>query len=121
VHWGVFDFKQPNFVGRFVLGRMQYSTGEDLAGPMVDDYIANDRDVIVQELNLSPPQKRALLALLREKLKPDNRDYLYEYYRSNCSTKLRDALDAPGVLNGSLQQQLSAVPTRTTYRWHTRI
>src|SRR5207249_8146142 len=43
------------------------------------------------------------------------------YYRMNCSTKIRDALDQNGVLDGQIRRQLDPIPTGTTFRWHTRI
>jgi hypothetical protein len=30
---------------------------------------------------------------LRENARPENREYLYDYFRDNCSTRVRDAVD----------------------------
>ena len=48
---------------------------------------------------------------------PENRDYRYDYYRDNCSTRVRDALDR--VLGGDPRADWGG-PTGTTYRSHTR-
>src|SRR5438067_2269609 len=76
-HYGVFSFDQPNFLGRFILGRMLYSMGRDDAA-MIDAYIDNDRDVILQELNLTMLQKKRLRDALEQNWLPNNREYLYE-------------------------------------------
>jgi hypothetical protein len=47
---------------------------------------------------------------------PENRFYHYDYYRDNCSTRVRDALDR--VLGGAIQAQ-SGGPASGTYRFHT--
>lgn len=119
-NYGVFDFDQKNFYWRFIQGRMLYTMDLFAVEPMLADYIANDRTVWEQVLNLSADQKLALLDYLDNNARPQNKDYLYDYYRNNCSTKVRDALDSAGVLDGFIHQQTAAVFPGTTYRWHTR-
>jgi hypothetical protein len=48
----------------------------------------------------------------------ENRTYRYDYYRDNCSTRVRDALDR--VLNGQLRRELEPRITNTTFRSETR-
>jgi hypothetical protein len=72
----------------------------------------------MQELDLTPVQKRELRDYLEWNERPENRFYRYDYYRDNCSTRVRDAIDR--VTGGQLQRQLRAAPTGTTYRSHTR-
>ena len=50
--------------------------------------------------------------------RPEFSHYKYDYYRDNCSTRVRDKLD--GVLNNQIKSQLQNIPTNTTYRWQTR-
>src|SRR5690606_16684557 len=84
------------------------------------DYIAQGRAVWVQELDLLPDQARALADFLAWNARPENNQYRYDYYRDNCSTRVRDALDRDDVLGGRIAQHLRGQPTGTTYRWHTR-
>ena len=44
--------------------------------------------------------------------------FSYDYYRDNCSTRVRDALDL--ALGGAIRRTLVGVPTGPTYRSHTR-
>lgn len=116
--WGRFDFDQPNFIGRFVMGDMLYSSGRDPGDQMLGFYVkVQKRRVVLQELNLSPGQASALRAACEEGYKPQNRQYKYDYFIANCSTKIRDALDA--ALGGQIEAQLSPIQTSATYRGET--
>src|SRR3954454_9170046 len=84
----------------------------------VESYRRANRSVWVQELYISPEQRRELQAFLQWNEEPEHRFYHYDYYRDNCSTRVRDALDQ--VLGGAIREQTSAVPTGTTYRFHTQ-
>lgn len=117
-NWGTFDFQQPNFIGRFIKGRMLYSLSAWDADGMIESYRADNRHVLVQELALSPEQARRLRDRAWHHLLPENRDYRYDYYRDNCSTRIRDALD--DAVGGELSRQLKAIATDRTFRWHTR-
>lgn len=113
--WGRFDFDQPNFIGRFVRGDMLYSSGAEEGNRLLSYYVDTlERDVILQELNLTPEQTAQLLNGCERGYLPENRDYRYDYFLANCSTKLRDAIDE--VLDGQLKEQLAGVPADTTFR-----
>lgn len=116
-NYGMFSFRQENFLLRFLQGRMNYW----MAGYPTDDdvprYIAAERSVWRQELNLTPAQRLVLKRLLQINALPENAYYRYDYYRDNCSTRVRDALDQ--VLGGALRQQLTA-PASGSYRFHTQ-
>jgi hypothetical protein len=121
-NFGMFDFEEKNFLWHFLTGRMHYWIEAYPSEPMVRDYSRKDgRTVWQQELHLSEQQAANLRAGLFELLRPENKRYLYDYYTNNCSTKVRDALDAPGVLDGALKRALSQAPTQSTYRDHTRL
>jgi hypothetical protein len=117
-HWGVFDFDQVDFIPRLIKGTMLYSMGPADLGRAVQEYEREGRPVWVQELALTPAQRLELLRLVEENARPENRDYSYDYYRDNCSTRIRDFLDQ--VLAGAVQAQFSSDTTEVTYRWQTR-
>ena len=117
-NWGMFDFDQPNFLGRFVTGDTQYwMAGFDLESTL-EVYRERNRPVWVQELNLTPAQRDSLRRFVEWNALPENMYYRYDYYRDNCSTRVRDALDA--VLGGRIRRATDSVPTGHSYRWHTR-
>jgi hypothetical protein len=117
-NWGVFDFKQVNFGARFLRGRMLYRMAAFQTNAMVDMYTNADRRVVLQELDLTPAQKQELQTLAAINALPDNRQYTYQYYLDNCSTRIRDMLDL--VLGGALEDQFRALDSDATYRGHTK-
>jgi Domain of unknown function (DUF4105) len=116
-NYGMFDFRQHNFLLRFVQGRMLYwMQGFDL-GLTLQIYRQANRSVWVQELDLTPVERAALRDFLEWNERPENRFYRYDYYRDNCSTRVRDALDR--VLGGRIWAATDTIETGHTYRFHT--
>lgn len=116
-HWGVFSFDQPGFIRRFLKGRMLYGMRGEEMGQFLYQYQYFNRTVHEQHLNLTPAQRKTLYDFVRWNELPENSSYRYDYYRDNCSTRLRDALDR--ALGGALRAALRARPDET-YRFHTQ-
>ncbi|MBT8337498.1 MAG: DUF4105 domain-containing protein [Gemmatimonadetes bacterium] len=117
-NWGIFDFDQVGFVPRLAQGTMLYSMRGYSIDATLAQYRAEGRDVWAQELNLTPAQKSDLDRYVRTNAQPANRDYIYNYYLDNCSTRVRDALDH--VLGGAIRTHFSGLASGRTWRWHTR-
>ena len=115
-NYGMFSFRQENFVLRFIQGRMDYWMAAQDAEDELPRYREARRSVWKQELNLTAEQKVQLRDFLLWNALPENRFYHYDYYRDNCSTRVRDALDR--VLGGAIQAQ-SGGPASGNYRFHT--
>lgn len=115
-NWGMFSFDQPNFVGRLLQGRMLYWMQPLDTRLMLQEYERRNRTVWSQELALADGQKAELIAFLDWNARPENAEYLYDYFRDNCSTRVRDALNR--VLGGQLRNALEEVDTENTYRSH---
>jgi hypothetical protein len=116
-NYGMFSFRQQNFLLRFLQGRMWYWMQGEEAEDELPRYRFLRRSVWVQELNLTPAERVAMRDFLEWNARRENRFYRYDYYRDNCSTRVRDALDR--VLNGALHAQMSG-PASGTYRFHTQ-
>ena len=117
-NWGFFDFRQADFVARFLRGRMLYMVAELPTGVMLDQFREADREVVLQELDLTPAEKAALRSAAHENALPHNRDFIYQYFLDNCSTRVRDLLDR--VLGGALREAFEGHATGVGYRHHTR-
>lgn len=117
-NYGMFDFEQKHFYINFALGRMQYWMQGFRASWMLGQYTRANRSVWLQELNMTAPQKLKLVQFLEWNERPENKYYHYDYYRDNCTTRVRDALDM--AVGGKIKQQLSRLQTERTYRWYTR-
>ena len=117
-NYGIFDFESPGFAWRFVRGDMRYMVAATSLERTLEGARTANRTVWAQELDLEPARKAELLRLLVTASRPENRVYRYHYYLNNCSTKLRDALDA--VLDGQLRAATEGADPRATWRDHTR-
>ena len=87
-NYGVYDFNAPNFYGNFVKGRPIYSLGINNFENFYRSYVNQSRQIIEQKLNLSEYKKRVLVNKLITNSKEENKDYEYNYFENNCSTKI---------------------------------
>ncbi|MFL5536074.1 MAG: DUF4105 domain-containing protein, partial [Gemmatimonadales bacterium] len=117
-NYGLFDFHQQNFLLRFVQGRMWYWMQGYPAQSYVESYRRANRSVWVQELEIPSAGRSELQRFLEWNELPENRFYHYDYYRDNCSTRVRDALDR--ALGGVIRAATAAAPSGKTYRFHTQ-
>lgn len=89
-HYGVFDYLQPNFVGRFVSGATDYSIGCWPWKFFLFDYTDRRSSVYSQELNLTLQQRNDLFRALERNNQPKNRLYRYNFVYDNCATRPYD-------------------------------
>lgn len=116
-NWGMFDFQQPNFLGRFLTGDTRYWMAGYNTEAFNAVYRAENRRIREQRLALTPMQRGALYDYVAWNAQEANKYYRYDYYNDNCSTRVRDALD--WVLNGALQSQWHTAPLERTWRGET--
>jgi Domain of unknown function (DUF4105) len=117
-NYGLFDFRQEDFLIRFLRGQMRYWMAGFPAERYVQSYVQANRSVWLQELDLPPGARLELQQFLEWNALPENRFYHYDYYRDNCSTRVRDAIDR--VIGQRIHAGTAAVPTGKTYRVHTQ-
>ncbi len=113
-NFGFFDPTEPGFVGNFVAGRMRYAL---VALPLREDlatYRDEGRGVRIQWLDLAPAQAQSIADALEHNARPENSRYRYDYFRDNCATRVRDAIDRG--LGGLLHERLAASSLGDTYR-----
>jgi hypothetical protein len=84
---------------------------------MLQYYKQHNRSILAQELNLTPAERSSLQQFVQWNARPENKFYRYDYFRDNCSTRLRDALDH--AVGGQLQTSTVTRMTSGTYRFHT--
>ena len=116
--WGIFDFRQADFMARFLQGRMLYMVARQRTDVVLDFYRETDREVVLQELDLTPAEKAMLRDAANRNALPRNRDFTYQYFLDNCSTRIRDLLDR--VLGGALSRAFEGQATGLSYRHHAR-
>ena len=116
-NYGLFSFDQDNFITNFAMGRLIFWVGAWNTSDALAHYVSLNRDIRFQILNLSPQKKVELATFLATNIQPENREYLYDHYRDNCSTRVRDIFDR--LLDGQFYPQTQIASTMT-FRDHTR-
>ena len=117
-NFGYFDFEQENFFLNFLQGRMLYFSVAQPSHREFKFYRQQNRSIRLQKLDLDPSQYIRLRDYLLHEIKPENRDYRYDYYLNNCSTRIRDALDL--ALDGALAAHTENAPANLNFRDQTR-
>jgi hypothetical protein len=114
-NWGTFQFDSPALIPKFLRGRLKYWLSRSSLADTIEDYVSANRTIVAQELDLSPAQRLALKGFLDENARPQNREYLYDYFWDNCSTRVRDAIDR--VVGGRVRAA-GGGPGEQTFRAH---
>ncbi len=117
-NYGLFDFAEDDFLVNFARGRMTYMMGAGAPEPELAAYRNEGREITLQVLNLAPAQRLALREFLEWNRRPENARYRYDYFRANCSTKVRDALDQ--AIDGALRAATAHRSRGYTLRMHAR-
>lgn len=113
-NYGVFDFSEPNFVAKFVLGETDYMLGIVEYRYFIQEYAMRGSGVIEQVLALDSLQQEKLINLLRENYLPENRFYRYNYFYNNCTTKARDIIEE--TLADAYSVEYSPCDRKETFR-----
>lgn len=93
-NYGTFDFRDPFFVPKFIYGQLDYMLSVSSYDASYRHYQVQERPIIEQHLRLDPDQRNALFRFLEINALPENRTYRYDFLFDNCSTRIRDALEA---------------------------
>ena len=115
-NYGTFSFDSPWLLVEFLRGRLNYWLSVEPFQRTRARYRADDRTIVEQKLDLSDEQALALVRFLEWNARAENKYYAYDYYRDNCSTRVRDALDR--VLGGAFRRALGGAAEQT-WRDHT--
>jgi len=93
-NYGLFDFNTPNFYMKFVKGKLLYQLGRTNYQGFIQEYIESKRSVYIQKIYLTTAEKETLFNILEINNRPENRDYLYDFFYNNCSSKIIDQFDS---------------------------
>ncbi|HXU60172.1 MAG TPA: DUF4105 domain-containing protein [Polyangia bacterium] len=92
-NFGTFRFDSPRLILDFLHGRMTYWLSVSGISATLASYEHENRSILAQQLALPPAVARRLKERLDVNAQPQNRDYTYDYFLDNCSTRVRDAID----------------------------
>lgn len=111
-NYGMFDYDAPNFTLNFIKGKMLYSLGIQEFSQVVAYCKYRNQSLEEQILDLDSKEKQDIYLFLQNNLKPENRDYYYDFFYDNCATRIRDILDE----NTNITYDTAAVFKDVTFR-----
>jgi hypothetical protein len=91
--YGEYDFDAPNFYLKFAQGKLNYLISRHHFRDIYNHYVNYNRTIEEQILNLSTDEKQRLFEYLEDNYKPENRQYLYDFFYDNCATRIRDVAE----------------------------
>ncbi|MGD9900594.1 MAG: DUF4105 domain-containing protein [Calditrichaceae bacterium] len=115
-NFGLFSF-DDDMLAKFATGRLVFWAGDAGVGQTLLRYRNENREIRIQVLDLTPAKKLEMARTLAWNVRPENREYLYDHYYDNCSTRLRDIIDK--AVDGQFATATKS-PSDMTLRDHTR-
>jgi hypothetical protein len=109
--WGQFSFESGNFYRDFAFGLLVYACGSTDTLWQLRNFQAENRDIRTLTLDLPPETRDAIRLFCEFNNKPENRAYLYHFFKDNCATRVRDIIDA--ALGGALYEAASGAESLT--------
>lgn len=92
-NYGVYDFNDPNFYTNFIKGYLNYSLGVSYYEDFKSSYISNNRSIKEQVILFPEKLNKKIVDRLIFNSKPENKNYLYDYFSNNCSTIIKDIIE----------------------------
>ena len=78
-NYGEYDFNTPNFYLKFAQGKLLYQLGVDYYKNFYPRYVAQNRWMKEQVLNLTHSEKQELSDFLWNNARPENKKYKYAF------------------------------------------
>lgn len=91
-NFGTFNFDDPNFYSKFVLGKLIYSLSQEYYPDFLFSYKYFNRGISEQVLDLKGDEKKQIQQELFLNISEENRYYKYDFLYDNCTTRLRDII-----------------------------
>tara|TARA_B100000767_G_scaffold150083_1_gene141329 strand:+ start:3 stop:1181 length:1179 start_codon:yes stop_codon:yes gene_type:complete len=115
-NYGIYDFNDPKFYSNFIRGYLNYSLGVSYFKDFKSSYILNNRYIKEQVLLLPDSIKQIIVDRLIFNSKPENKNYLYDYFSNNCSTIIKDIIDESLVKYDYQNNYIVENKSKNTYR-----
>ena len=113
-NYGTFNFNAPNFYLNFTQGKLLYTLSRQQFDVFIYEYEMENRWVKEQVLNLTEAQKNDLFLFLENNYRPENRDYKYDFFFDNCSTKIAAVLES--TFGSALRYNYAHLEEQFTFR-----
>lgn len=111
-NYGTFDFYDPNFYQKFVLGKLDYFLSTEATYSFLSSYAQENRSVWEQDLLLTTNEKKIIQQFLINNLQGNKKYYKYDFLFDNCTSRVRDILSS----NAKASFTKTIVAPNTTFR-----
>ncbi len=118
-NFGMTNFNRPNYITDFLSGRTHFWGKPKLWEHQLKKWIEQDRTVLRYPVQLSPGQLERLERRVKRDVMPEHREYIYDTFRDNCATRLRDYLDE--YTGGAVYAQIAHQESGLSYHDDVRI
>ncbi len=92
-NYGTFSFNTPGFYMKFARGKLPYYLAGESVWDFVYLYESEGRNVKAQVLNLEQSEVQQIYEYLENNLKPENREYQYDFFFDNCATREKKVIE----------------------------
>ncbi len=89
-NYGTFNGFEENFEIKFMRGKLDYYLSICTFDEFMQEYVEHHREVVEQVLLLNDKQKKIFYDFLNWNAEPQNRNYKYDFFFDNCSTRIRE-------------------------------
>lgn len=111
-NYGIGDFHHPlKMTWGFFRGTNSFWVGRQDPREMLWIYHHADRSIWIQPLPLTPDEVAKVIDKLESDVQEENKYYAYDHFWDNCTTRVRDVLDA--ATGGSLRAMKESGGERT--------
>ena len=115
-NYGVYDFNDPNFYTNFIKGYLNYSLGVSYYKDFKSSYISNNRSIKEQVILFPEKLNKKIVDRLIFNSKPENKNYLYDYFSNNCSTIIKDIIEESLIEHDYRNDYSIEKKSKNTYR-----
>ena len=98
-NYGIFSFNTSGFYLKFMRGQLPYYVAAYSMENFLKEYHYDKRSVFEQVLILEREEKEKMITFLANNAKPENREYKYDFFHDNCSTRVVDIYSMGGNVN----------------------
>lgn len=113
-NYGTFDFDQNRFYLKFLRGNLIYYLSRDSFDHFLKSYTAENRTIWEQQLLFQSEVLQKLYDSLLTNYHSGNRDYYYNFFEDNCTTRILNLIIA--FASEKYSEEYLLQPVNSTYR-----
>jgi len=113
-NFGITDWNRPNYVQDFLTGRVEFWGATAPFAKNLARWKREDRTIELFPVQLDAGARRRLVERMDRDTTDAHKHYVYDTFRDNCATRLRDYLDT--YSGGAVYASAGTEPTTSSYR-----